>query len=454
MLGYAAVALYYRYRPQPAGLNGRGGSYRVPSSAIGLLHDSTWYEGSERRTHREIVPQVQTLIRNARRFVLLDVFLFNQHHAEDGPSEPTTRRIASELAAKSCPRWFITDPLNVSYGTARCLPLEWLQTGGTQVCLTELRRLRDNNLPYAPLWRLVLSWFGTGSKRGWLRHPLEPGRRTTLRAYLEAFTVRANHRKVVAVDEGSSYCVLVGSANLEDAGLYFSDTALVVRDQSVARHFVEAERAVAEVSGCQIPALVPPCEDRGDARVTPLLGADIRRAVLADLAAVGAGDRVWVLMLFLAERRVIRALIAAARRGAEIRVVLDQNRVSFGEKKSGFPNQYVAPELVREGIKVRWANSPNEEFHSKLMLIERARDCVLHAGSANFTRRSLSNTNLEANLRVEAPCSAGVCVDARRYVAWLFRHPRSLPYSAGHHPHTRAGYWLYRVQEATGTSSW
>ena len=190
---------------------------------------------------------------------------------------------------------------------------------------------------------------GTGGG-GLLPSPLREDRRTTLRAMLHAATLKANHRKVLVADAGddNGYVTLVTSSNFENASSFFSNVAVTIRSTGVARHFLEAEKAVARMSGCEVPFSIPdePSSDGGEALVTPLMGSQIKRAILRDLRAAGPGDRLYVFTFFLAERDVIRALVEADRRGARITLVLDPNRVSFGEEKHGLPNQSVASELA------------------------------------------------------------------------------------------------------------
>ncbi|WP_193222234.1 phospholipase D-like domain-containing protein [Alkalilimnicola sp. S0819] len=454
---YAGLSAWYRFRPNPPGINGWDASYPVPAEQVRLWHDDTWYEQGRRHSHRQIAARIRALVREAREFVLMDVFLFNLHHTERGKFIPITRLMAETLAAQPCPRYFITDPLNTSYGTARCDPLEWLRAAGVRICLTDLRRLRDNNLLYAPLWRLGLQWFGTAG-RGWIPNPLEEGRTTTLRAVLAAANTRGNHRKVIVADDGAGeYRTLVSSANLEDASCYFLNAALEVRSRPVAYHFFEAERALAAMSGCTIPAHIPGPgpEPAGDALVTPLLGAQILRAMLADIASASRGERLYLFTLFLAERRVMRAVRAAAARGVRVCVILDMNKYSFGEPKNGVPNQLTGAELLHGGgVRVRWANTAREEFHTKFMLLRRRRESIIHAGSANCTRRSLSDTNPEANMRVRVGNDTRVARQAWDYVRCLEEPPRSLDFAAGNGLDSATRRWLARFQEATGTATW
>lgn len=453
---YAGASLYFRHRPQPPGIDGSPASYRLPAERIAFFHDTTWYENGKAQHVRQITNELIRLIRNARRFVVMDVFLFNLHHTVDqGPFVPTTRQIADAFSGKQHPSYFITDPLNISYGTQYNAPLQWLKEAGVEVCITNLRKLRDNNMLYAPLWRGLLQWLGIG-RSGILTNPLQKNRTTTVRAILEAINVRGNHRKLLIADDGGNgHVTLITSSNFEDASSYFGNTALVIHDDAIARHYLEAERAVARMSGCEIPVEIPstPAQEQGDAQVTPLMGEQIKASLVADLNAARPGDRLWVCAQFLSNRPVIEALLAASRRGVETTLVLDQNKVNFGQPKNGFPNQYVAQELIQRGrLTLRWMNVEEEEYHNQFLLLARGDECVLTLGSANFNRRSLSGTVLEADVRVVAPRDAKVCQDALAYAQWMAQEPRSLPAQAQLH-WAPLKYWIYRFQEATGSGT-
>src|SRR5690606_5912682 len=139
---------------------------------------------------------------------------------------------------------------------------------------------------------------------------------------------------------------------------------------AVARHFLESEKAIARVSGMEIPVSIPAAEGEGDAEVTPLIGSAIRRSLLHDLDNATPQDCLFLFAQFLSERRIIDALIRASRRGVTGVLVLDQNKVDFGNPKLGFPNQLTGPELARRtGFEIRWANIRREEYHNQFMLL-------------------------------------------------------------------------------------
>lgn len=455
MAAYAGLAAYFRFRPLPAGIDGGEGSYRVPSDRVSFFHDTTWYEDGKRQVIRQITDEVARVVRDSSRFAVMDVFLFNLQHSDRAPDYvPTTRQIVDAFAARERPGWLITDPINTSYGSWVSPPLRWMADAGVTICLTDIRRLRDNNLLYAPIWRVFLRWI-RGSWLPRFKNPLEPNATTTVGAVLEALNIRANHRKLVIADDGAGgYVTHITSRNFEDASTYFGNTALTIRSAAVARHFLEAEKAVAQMSGVEIPVEIPLQSDDGDAEVTPLMGTRIGAAIIRDIDSAQPGDRLTVLAQFLSNREIIEALVRASERGVAGTVVMDQNKVNFGNPKFGYPNQITGPELAsRTRFELRWANIQREEYHNQFMLLEQGGRCVFHVGSANYNRRSLSNTVLEANVRIDAPAEAAVSRQVVSYARWMASMPRSLPYHAGRRQPSTLKYLIYRFLEATGTGT-
>jgi phosphatidylserine/phosphatidylglycerophosphate/cardiolipin synthase-like enzyme len=212
----------------------------------------------------------------------------------------------------------------------------------------------------------------------------------------------------------------------------------------------------------------------------------IRAALIYELDALEAGDRVDVAMFYLSGRRVIGALKSAARRGASVRLLLDPNKDAFGRQKGGIPNRQVARELValgetgtgegeigeggvgergtREGgsgergtteggIEVRWYDTHGEQFHTKLLAFHTSSGTTLLGGSANLTRRNLGDYNLEADLLVRA--SDTLAAQASDYFERLWANEGgdfSVPYEA-YADDSWVKRVFYRLQESTGLSS-
>jgi phosphatidylserine/phosphatidylglycerophosphate/cardiolipin synthase-like enzyme len=166
-------------------------------------------------------------------------------------------------------------------------------------------------------------------------------------------------------------------------------------------------------------------------------------------------------MFYLSERALVEALLAAAERGVEVRLLLDPNKDAFGRQKGGIPNRPVASELVSRSdgaIRVRWYRTHGEQFHTKLVMIRGAERLWLTLGSANLTRRNVGDFNLEANLAVEAPLGASLAQDAERYfeTLWNNRAPAGIEYTADFGTFAdpaQASYWAYRILEASGLAT-
>lgn len=126
--------------------------------------------------------------------------------------------------------------------------------------------------------------------------------------------------------------------------------------------------------------------------------------------------------------------------------------MSFGEEKRGFPNQFVAAELAqRMHAELRWSNTGDQEYHTKLVLLQKPSRMVVHAGSANLDRLSLSNTNLETNIRIAAPPDSAFSRDVIEYTERIRHEPYSVPADGGDSSPLK--YWDYRLQEATGLAT-
>jgi phosphatidylserine/phosphatidylglycerophosphate/cardiolipin synthase-like enzyme len=178
-------------------------------------------------------------------------------------------------------------------------------------------------------------------------------------------------------------------------------------------------------------------------------------------AGARVGDSIDIAMFYLSERSVIQALLAAAKRGVAVRVLLDPNKDAFGRTKNGIPNRSVATELAAASdgaIKVRWFRTHGEQFHSKLVTLRSATEFWFTLGSANLTRRNLEDYNLEANVAASVPLNAEIATQISAWFdsLWTNRGPPELEYTAefgAYADPAQSSYWLYRLMEATGLST-
>lgn len=516
LLGWTGMGAWHATKPLAPGVAVAGPWTPVLADDLRLLVDLTTTDAfGQPVLQQQIFDETLRLIAGARRFVVLDQFLFNDHQGfatagtavsaagaapppESGRTEPSgnagepnraplrplSRELTEALLAAKRARpalriLFITDPINDVYGGAPSPELARLEAAGIEVVRTDLDRLRDSNPAWSGLWRLAIDWWDQdGRGTGWLPNPLETGpSRVTFRAWARLLNFKANHRKVLLADDGAAdgeLVGIVGSANPHDASSAHSNLALEVRGAAL-RPLLASELEVARFSGwrgSELPVAEPAPSPSpagaagarhrgGHVQVRALTEGAIEQALLERLAAARAGDRIDVAMFYLSDREVIEALLAAARRGAEVRLLLDPNKDAFGRAKSGIPNRPVASELVSRSdgaIKVRWYRTHGEQFHVKMLRITSGETTWLTLGSANLTRRNLGNFNLEANLAVEAPASGALAQELSRWfdTLWNNRAPAGIEYTADFGTFAdpaQSSFWGYRIMEATGLST-
>jgi len=474
---WAATGYYHATKPVPPGTGVASTPVSVDSRDIRFLYDLNVVDGRGRRVvQQQIFDHVFAIIDHARDFVVLDYFLFNDDRGalardRDTSYRPLSAQLADRLIARkhavpALKVLFITDPVNELYGAAHANALDRLRSVGIDVVVTDLEPLRDSNVAYSGIYRLFIGWWGRGSAgQGWLPNPLdEASEPVTLRAWLNLLNFKANHRKIIAADDGAGGLVgLVGSANPHDASSAHSNVAFEIHGSLVA-DLLESELAVAKFSGWQVswrPPSLFAANPGGTMTAQLLTESAIRRAVLEAFNSTVPGDSIDVAMFYLSERGVVETLIAAAGRGITVRLILDPNKDSFGRLRDGVPNRPVATELVRQSgglIQVRWYRTHGEQFHTKLVVVRRAERVWMLLGSANLTRRNIGNYNLEADIAVTAGHDAPLVQDVQHYFDLLWQNdPVTLREYTSDFPtyedQSFGRYWRYRLMEATGLST-
>ncbi|TFH86611.1 phospholipase [Billgrantia azerbaijanica] len=464
LVTYLVIAWWHVRKPLPAGV-GQGGPWREAHD-VRLRLDETWRDAAGAPHYRQhLVDEMLALLAQARRLVVLDVFQFSD--PADCPAG-CHRRIAAAVCEALLARKreipeltavVITDPINTAYGGRAAHHLDALRAAGVHVVVTRLTATRDPNPSWNALWRLLFGWWGN-APRGWLPNPFGPGR-VTLRSYLAALNLNANHRKTLVVDHGDDWRALVSSANLDETASTYREAGLVFSGPA-ALDLLASEAGIAAFSGLRglpLPAPSPaPAPSAPSAPMAPALrvlgeGA-IRDALLAIIDDARPPERLDLEALYLSHRGVIAALRAAHRRGVAVRVLLDPSHEAFGLALHGLPNRPVARELQCAGITIRWSDTRGEQAHAKLLLRSGgSRPSRLLLGSANFTRRSLDDLNLEADVELIADADHPAIRDA---LAAFSRHWHNAPqarFSVDYVTYADASrwhYWQYRVMEATG----
>jgi phosphatidylserine/phosphatidylglycerophosphate/cardiolipin synthase-like enzyme len=484
---WGGTAYWHTHKRLPPGTHIASPWRPVPAANVAFIADVTAADAYGRRViSQAIFDEVLGIVRSARRFLVLDYFLFNSQRGSTGADAPD-RALSSQLrdalvlqkrAHPDLRVLFITDPINNVYGGKPSQDLAMLRDAGIDVAVTDLNRLRDSNYLYSAVWRLGIEWWsrttiGAGGDEGWLPNPLEEdSQNVTFAAWARLANFKANHRKVIIGDDGHGQLVgIVASANPHDASSAHSNVAAKISGPSLAP-LLASELEIARFSGWDgVIALEPepavPPEDSSAlssgriVRTQVLTEGAIRNAIVDRVNAAVRGEFIDIAMFYISDRRIVDALLNASRRGVSVRLVLDPNKDAFGHEKSGIPNRPVASELVAASdgaIHVRWYRTHGEQFHTKLVLVYGADRLWMTLGSANLTRRNVGDYNLEANVAIETARSTPLGMQVLEYfdTLWSNRAALGIEYTADYGVYadpSQGHYWLYRIMESSGLST-
>lgn len=461
ILWLAGVIVYQMNKPLPEGVSFEGPVHHVEH--VEFLADLTYPDpeapdGTERYEQR-IIKRMEQIVQEAEQFLVIDMFLFNHYEHANQTFPQVSKRFTNLLIKKKQANpdmdiVFITDEVNTNYNSHPNALLEQMKASGIRVVVTNVDPLRDSTPFYSAVWRTYFQWFGEQGT-GWLPNLMATnGPDVTFRSYLKLLNVKANHRKLVA----SEQTAIVASANIHDASVYHSNIAFEVSGPIIG-DILKTEQAAMDLSSAgKLPKYTPPDNpESGPIRVRYLTEGKIAKHAISLIEQSQPGDTLWMGMFYLADKAVKDALLEASERGVEIRIILDPNENAFGQKKIGIPNRPVAEELTEKSkgrIKIRWYNTTKEQYHTKLLYLERrSGDHMMLGGSANFTPRNLNDYNLENNLWIEAPSDSKIAADVSQYFKRLWSNEDgefTLDLSAYEDPTT---FWtgiLYKIQYALG----
>jgi HKD family nuclease len=480
---WIAIAYWQTNKALPPGVHIDSGWYPIKADETAFIADITSADAYGRvNSSQAIFDAVLGVVHSARKFIVLDYFLFNSQLGRPQGASQSFRGVSGELRDALIQRkrelpqlqvLFITDPINEVYGGVVSHDLRLLRAAGVDVAVTNLDELRDSNFLYSSLWRMGMRWWSEGSRSenssasgGWLPDPLdESAAPISFSAWARLLNFKANHRKIVIADDGGDGLVaIVGSANIHDASSAHSNVALKVRGPVIGP-LLRSELDIARFSGwhgqIDAPAEVSPPSNADIPRARVLTEGAIRSELLERFDSAARGENIDIAMFYISDRGIVQSLLAASRRGVNVRLILDPNKDAFGHAKTGIPNQPVASELVAASdgaIHVRWYRTHGEQFHTKLTMVYSAERLWITAGSSNLTRRNLADYNLEANLALELPRKSALAQQVVDYfdTLWNNRAGLGIEYTAdfGYYADpSQLHYWLYRVMEGTGAST-
>jgi cardiolipin synthase A/B len=445
------TAYYHTHKDLPPGLSYEGDVHNVKD--VRFFYDLTYQdEDGEKKIEHQIFETVLKRIGEAEDFIVLDMFLFNGYYNEDLGYPEISQNISDKLIAqkknhKDLKIVFITDEINLTYGSHKSRLLQDLRENGVEVVFTQLDPLRDSNPLYSAVWRLFFQWFGQ-SGEGLIPNPMAKNAPdVTLRSYLELLNLKANHRKVFVTEKTA----IIASANPHDASGFHSNIAFETNGNIIG-DILKSEQAIADFSGGGKLPEFKAVKEKGPIEVQVLTEGKIHKHILSELKKSSKGDHVWIGMFYLAERTVIDEIDKAADRGAKIKIILDPNKNAFGNQKTGLPNIPVSAEIKNlgsENIEVKWYNTGEEQYHTKMIYFDREKNDVILGGSANFTRRNLDDLNLETNIKVTAPSESKVTKDVDQYFKRIWKNESAIythDYEKNEDKMTPFKYIIYWIQ--------
>jgi len=458
--------IYGVYKPLPEGVNVASSEFTLNSGEVQFLADTTThFEDGEKEYNQEIFTYILKMIAEAEDYILLDMFLFNNHL---GTATTTYRSLSEELTTALITKkqnnptisiQFITDPINSAYFGYEPEHLEQLQAAGIQIINTDLTVLRDSNPIYSAWWRAALRYL-PAIGGDFLPNIFDTNKpKVSLPAYLRTLNFKANHRKLIVADYddggGKIYRSLITSLNPHDGSCGHSNVALVINNVAFAQAVIRSEAAVADFSEADFHFPLFENDDLADGvyKVQLLTEKAIKDSALAILEKLQGSDKVYLSMFYISDRDIVEALKAAAKRGVEMSLLFDANKDAFGREKNGIPNRQVAKELMDlelENVSLRWCLTQGEQCHSKLLLAEQEAGWEVILGSANYTRRNLENFNLETNVRLASENKDELLTEIQ---AWFDEEweKRSVAYET-YADDNLLRIWWYRVGEWSGLS--
>jgi len=480
---WLGTAFWETHKPLPPGMHTASDAYGADPAGLRFIADVSAADGYGRlvSSHATFDTMLQ-VVRTARELILLDAHQFTSDPPVPGTPPERSRRIAAELRDALIARkreepalrvLVMVDPTSVGYGRRRSADLERLQQAGIDVVVVRLDPLRDSNFLYSSLWRLTTQWWTSRVESAGTRAESAVGA-SGAAAALAAANLKADRRNLLIADDGRGGLTgIISATELSAAGAADSNLALELSGPVLVR-LIDSEIAIARFSGwtgvlgapaeggaeSAATARAGDTDPRSEIDVSVLTEGAFRDALIGRCLAAQSGDAIDITAFYLSDRVVIESLVAASRRGAAVRLILDPGEDAFGRSGAGIPNRSVAGELLAASdgaIKVRWYRTHGERFHPRLVLVRGPRRSWIAVGSANLTRRSLEDYDLDANGALDLPSDSALAEQASEYfeTLWNNRAALGIEYTADVGVYADASqldYWRYRLMEATGLS--
>ena len=462
------------------------------------MADRTYWDSVNEKNvlDHEIFDAIIKEISSAETFLILDLFLWNQWIGKTEKkgnfrriSEDLTNAIISKRVSNPhMPIVIIIDPINSFYGNQLPYYFDSLKAIGIPIVTADVSILPESNWLYSKQTKFWSNFsskeFNNNNFKFFPNLITSKGDPLSLSQYLKSLHFKANHRKVlISGYKENSNKVIIGGFNASD-GKYLDSNIAVMVTGAVSDYIARSEIELINLSILNeenlygnrvhlenaLRIIDSELMKESDFKrfllrkngVKYLSEAAFGRSLISELDASATGTEIDISAHYLSDRKLIKSLKSAAKRGTKIRLLLDQNKYSYGYIKTGIPNRSVADELMQldevDSIQVHWVSSDTKGQHqvNSVRIYDENRD-LLYIGSSNFTKRSLWNYNLESNLLFKNIQSINNEFDEYFNSIWSnsFGYEESYEYKALKNPK-----WLqyfrfifYRLEEITNFSS-
>ena len=423
-----------------------------------FLYDLTYLKDGKRLHEKRIFKREMDLIKNAKDFLMVDFFLFNDEYPSSMsfPSqveEMTDLLIAKKKENPAMPILFVTDPINNFYGAYEEDNLKRLRENGIDVVVTDLNKMRDSNALVSGFYRAYLQWFGT-SGGGWIKNFFDKDAdKVNIRSILKLANFKGNHRKVLISEKEA----LVASANPHDPSAHHSNVAIAFHGKSM-EDLIKSESIFFD----KLPSVIENFkaeEVTSHYKLKVITEGKIYDEISKNIKETKKGDEINLGIFYLSEFRILRELGEASKRGVDVKIIADLNKDAFGLEKNGSPNRPALSELKEDypDINIRWYQTSGEQFHTKFIYFDfKDKNPLAILGSANYTRRNLDNFNLETNLAVEMEKDSPMAKEMKDYYARIWNN-KGGNYTLPLEDFYEKGFLLrilWKIQEKTGLCTW
>lgn len=423
-----------------------------------FLYDLTYLKDGKRLHEKRIFKREMDLIKNAKDFLMVDFFLFNDEYPSSMsfPSqveEMTDLLIAKKKENPAMPILFVTDPINNFYGAYEEDNLKRLRENGIDVVITDLNKMRDSNALVSGFYRAYLQWFGT-SGGGWIKNFFDKDAdKVNVRSILKLANFKGNHRKVLISEREA----LVASANPHDPSAHHSNVAIAFHGKSI-EDLIKSESLFFD----KLPSVIENFkaeEVTSPYKLKVITEGKIYDEISKNIKETKKGDEINLGIFYLSEFRILRELGEASKRGVDVKIIADLNKDAFGLEKNGSPNRPALSELKEDypDINIRWYQTSGEQFHTKFIYFDfKDKNPLAILGSANYTRRNLDNYNLETNLAVDMEKESPMAREMKDYYARIWNN-KGGDYTLPLEDFYEKGFILrilWKIQEKTGLCTW